>query len=587
MAIAIGDTINPADILNQDSSGTDQHPLMGKTVDPADIVSDTPTNESADTSSEDNSGVLGTLKKGYDFANNARDSVVEPAFHMASAIVAKPASDVAGLVAVMHDYITGNTDGDPGGFKDYAQNFLTYEPKTEAGKWGETQLEKPLAPVGRAINYVTGKAGQGIGAATEAVTGSPAAGDIARAGGTEAADQALNFIGPGEALKLASKVADPVLNSIGDMASKAAANRAFAAMGGNKTVLNGLSGVDKIKSAKEAGRFALDNDVIPMSGNVDTMMERNDALRTQGGANQMEAVKSAVDNFPKDTGGKILADPGLLADIIEDKYDPILSGKEFSTPAMRTPVKQVLNFLRNYPDNTMTVADLQNFKTRLMEGKNWGSDQPGAKVLQDVWHTVDDHVDAQIKNYANKSGDSGALDQWNQAKNVYKNTSNIDLALTDKEQRDQAKKVASFGNLMAGLIGGATHGPLGVLGGVAIKEGLQKYTNPNAALALNNISKGAKAAQGVGNMGPTARMGTNAVVNSAGQQANKDEINAKTEQIKQLLQRSPNSLGKYAKSLADAASRGDDKLAATMYMLGTSDPDYRDMMDNLSSDNEE
>lgn len=58
----------------------------------------------------------------------------EAALNMGTSMVAKPASDVAGLAAVVRDMFSKKPGGDPQGFQRDVQERMTYEPRTPTGK---------------------------------------------------------------------------------------------------------------------------------------------------------------------------------------------------------------------------------------------------------------------------------------------------------------------------------------------------------------------------------------------------------------------------------------------------------------------
>ncbi len=84
-------------------------------------------------------------------------AITEPIMKMGSQIIAKPVADIAGLGAMAKDLITGDKSGDPAGFKEYVQNALTYQPRTEAGKIGDAI--NPLNLIGKAVGSVAQGAG--------------------------------------------------------------------------------------------------------------------------------------------------------------------------------------------------------------------------------------------------------------------------------------------------------------------------------------------------------------------------------------------------------------------------------------------
>lgn len=87
------------------------------------------------------------------FLVNKAGGGVEPILNAVSGMIAKPVSDVGGLVATAKDFITGNESGDAQGFKQSVQEALTYSPRTRDGK---TVTESPYNPVNIIGNVVGG-----------------------------------------------------------------------------------------------------------------------------------------------------------------------------------------------------------------------------------------------------------------------------------------------------------------------------------------------------------------------------------------------------------------------------------------------
>lgn len=74
---------------------------------------------------------------------NYAGSLVEPALNMATSMVAKPVSEVAGLAALAKNLVTGSRD-DVEGFSRNVQDRMTYSPRT---KGGDAVVKSPLNPV--------------------------------------------------------------------------------------------------------------------------------------------------------------------------------------------------------------------------------------------------------------------------------------------------------------------------------------------------------------------------------------------------------------------------------------------------------
>lgn len=99
-------------------------------------------------------------EKIWNAGKEAVGSVVEPVAKMATGIVAKPISEVMGMSAAAHDYLTGQT-GDAEGFKNHIANALTYEPTTEAGKSEYNPLNALPNAIGKGIDMIRPDAATG------------------------------------------------------------------------------------------------------------------------------------------------------------------------------------------------------------------------------------------------------------------------------------------------------------------------------------------------------------------------------------------------------------------------------------------
>lgn len=560
-------------------------------------------------------------------------------------------------------YITGTSDNNPDTIKSTVANALTYEPSSAGGKAVEHGIDTILSPVGTAINYGEGKLGDLTSGIAGGLGASPAAQADIKSGTQDAADAALSII-PGD------KLIGGAAAGVKDAATKFANSRAFAAMGGNKTVMNGLSGSDKIASANAAGRAALDNGVITPSGSVDTMTQRTEALKDQAIKKQTAATDNAQDiidkvNAASPQSGVAIGQPDAeaLSESIKNKYAPILKGVDFSTSAARNAIQQVLDYfdkktpdtivpgtpevpgvagtpgtpdlylpadnpsLTSYhspgegimlgepgtpdipavpgtPDTVIpggpvanngqpfTFPGIQKLKNKISEGTDWKSDTIGAAKMQEIWHQLDDYLESGLKSstaigetlakYPQFNIDPASLanhvQDWLAAKKDYQNASNMQSALEDKAQRDQAKKVANFSDMLFALGGGLAGGPIGAIKSLAAKRAVQQFGNPLLALGADAVSKGADKLSNITPIGASA-LQTGTVQGGNTQQ--RDEFSNEVPTLEELLKQNPQAFGKYAAPLQDAANRGPDRLAATMYMLGTSDPQYRAITNGL------
>lgn len=142
--------------------------------------------------------VSGALKV-RKMAREARGAITEPIMSLASSMIAKPVSEIAGLTAAGYEMSRGGEGAQNiPGFQKEVQEKLTYEPKTMAGRSRYNPLNVIPMAIGKGIGAITPeKAAPG-----EATTPAGALRNIA----SEAIPQAIGFIG----MKGAPKAAAPV-----------------------------------------------------------------------------------------------------------------------------------------------------------------------------------------------------------------------------------------------------------------------------------------------------------------------------------------------------------------------------------------
>lgn len=128
-------------------------------------------------------------------------AIPQAATNMATGMLAKPVSEVAGLAAAGKDILTGNKNGDPQGFKNEIQSKLTYQPR---GKFSKAVTEyNPLALAGKVIGSGADKAADVVGGDDPGPLRSAAA-NYTR----EAIPAALGVIGPKAAKAAPAAIAD-------------------------------------------------------------------------------------------------------------------------------------------------------------------------------------------------------------------------------------------------------------------------------------------------------------------------------------------------------------------------------------------
>ena len=186
----------------------------------------------------------------------ATGAVTEPIMKMGSGLIAKPISEVAGIAAMFSDYLGGDKDGDPMGFKRYVQESLTYQPRTAAGRSEYNPLNAIPEVVGKGVSTVTTPV-------MKALRGDSAA-DSARGMAAnfvgEAVPQSLGMLGVKNAPLIAKQVAKagPV---VGEVAADVMKNASFtkqaaaqaAAQAASSADWQRAAAIDAAKKAKEHG----------------------------------------------------------------------------------------------------------------------------------------------------------------------------------------------------------------------------------------------------------------------------------------------------------------------------------------------
>ncbi len=176
----------------------------------------------------------------------------EAAMNMATGLIAKPVSDIAGLAALGKEIVSPSPGGgDPAGFKRQVQNAMTYEPRTKAGK--VIAEYNPLALLGKGVGKVADVAGDVVKGDGSSVARN-AAGDAVR----EGVEQGAGFVLP-KAARAAGKVAEAIPKNIKLTPEMTAINTAAKGIGVD-LLPHQLSSNKYVKLAgSEAGK-------VPLSG---------------------------------------------------------------------------------------------------------------------------------------------------------------------------------------------------------------------------------------------------------------------------------------------------------------------------------
>ncbi len=203
-------------------------------------------------------------------AKEVSGALVEPILSLASGMVAKPVSEIAGLAATGYEMAQGGSAENVPGFQKAVQERLTFEPKTEAGKSPYNPLNAIPMAIGKGIQAITPeKAAPGEGA-----TLSGALRNIA----SEAVPQAVGIAGA----KFAPKAAIPAQEAAKSLRKGAEKLMQSALKPTAKDLLNG--------NAAKAIDTMLEKDIPATAEGMDKVRARIDELNDQ--------IKEAIATSP-------------------------------------------------------------------------------------------------------------------------------------------------------------------------------------------------------------------------------------------------------------------------------------------------
>lgn len=191
---------------------------------------------------------------------NTAATIGEPLLQMASGMIAKPVSDIAGLAATAKEMIApGDNPDAPAGFKRHVQDSMTYQPRTQLGELASEY--NPLSLIGKGVSKVADWAGSSVGGNAPGDSPRGMAGNALR----EGIEQAPGFIGgklgrsaeiampPKQAALDAAKARNVVADSTRDTAQQA--GYITPPETGIKAAATGLAGkakTEKVISEKNA-----------------------------------------------------------------------------------------------------------------------------------------------------------------------------------------------------------------------------------------------------------------------------------------------------------------------------------------------
>lgn len=161
--------------------------------------------------------------------------------------------------------------------------------------------------------------------------------------------------------------------------------------------------------------------------------------------------------------------------------------------------------------------------------------------LQDAYNVVRNELDNAVELGTAKIHKPGLSQQYQKAKNVYHDTDIMIESLNKKNIRETGNNFFNLTSVGGAGIGSFVGGLPGMIaGGMAVK-GAQAYGPQIAARSTRWIGG----------------------------------------QLAKIVAENPSMLGKYAQTLAQAARRGSQQLAAAHFVLQQNDPEYRKLMEQI------
>lgn len=479
-------------------------------------------------------------------------------------------------------------------------------------------LEQAARSTVNALPMLGGVAGGILGTPADLIAGP--AGNMVGAGiggylGTAAKNMINSYIDPDQAPKtLGSAVVDPIVGgatqgmlegagqavaplmargvskvspAVRDYLEKLAETKMGKALGATKAAFR-KQGVDDIRAT---GRYALDNDIAGPFTSAEGMADRNaavgqaamkqrqgiyDTIDAGGPSTPSGAYPSTVPPDYSDIPATVLKAPrplparlgqmsaaGEASDTANlaaananaykpmqgappgaSQYNPLEAAQAIEQKVgsfnPRDPLDQAgagqlnktLDSVRLNGDQNISMAQAQAKQEQLQAQANFDATRPNASnsVAQDAAGAHREYLNQSAENAADQIGGSDlkskiqtANNQWSQGQNAAKLLNN--------------RTASELGNKTFGLTDTIVGAQTGSLPLVGVKKTIEKYGNQNIALGAD--------------------------------------------WLKTVVDKSPQSLGRWAAPLTHASQRGGNSLPATDFILQQTDPEYRDHLRQL------
>ena len=306
-------------------------------------------------------------------------------------------------------------------------------------------------------------------------------------------------------------------------------NRAAAALGAERGTIKAI-GADKVRAA---GQQALDEKVITPLATTQEMMERNEGVKKKG----WELMDSSYKQI--DESGQKLFSPLEAAVEVESSIAP-----RWRNPINHTETLQydkTIESLLLAGDNNLTLSQAHEIRGILGDAANWKNSYkitPKEEIARSAYFVVSKQIDKAVETGQQAIGKTDLLITLKKGEQLYSNAKTAERMLGNRGARNDGNKMG-FGltNTIIGSSAAIAGGFPGFVATMAGKHVAEQYGNQTVA----------KGAQWLAN----------------------------------ALEATPQSLGKYAMPLKQAAMRGGQSLAIAHYQLSQRDPEYMMLMSQI------
>lgn len=343
-------------------------------------------------------------------------------------------------------------------------------------------------------------------------------------------------------------------------------------------------GYDKVK---QAGAQALDEGALPIFGNTEEMISKNNALKKRGGDMMGEAY-TAIDD-----AGASTFNPLDVATEFEGKHAPT-----YRTPINKGETAQFDNTIESIlarGDGNIPMKEAQALKEEIGSvafpgGKKPIDPTPKQQMALDAYRLVNQKIDEAAAAGAATIENAGLSDILAQGKELYGNSKTAGKLLQNKLAREQGNKLIGLTDTIAGA-GALGYGEMsddwkGAGGIMLAKKGLEKYGAKAGAHGMNKISQAlmkSPTLAGVLGKAPQALGSLSGAISKKMSPMFREEEEKKPDFDKGAVIEKVQGT-KYAQVLQDAAKRGDQAFGATHFILQSTDPSYREALDRNSLD---